>query len=109
MHFYGTILTLTVLPASVLALPPRSITARNTGDVSASQNSQALGAVIGDGNCTGMERLSLPCVIPSLIEIRSSKSDAHHHIPLSDPLSIRRRRRRIGKFEFVAVQGRRIK
>ena len=109
MHFYGTILTLTVLPAGVLALPPRSITARNTGDVSASQNSQAPGAVIGGRNRTGMERLSLPCVIPSLIEIGSSKSGAHHHIPLSDPLSRRRKGRRAGKFEFVAVQGRRIK
>ncbi|OAX39426.1 hypothetical protein K503DRAFT_86213 [Rhizopogon vinicolor AM-OR11-026] len=104
MYFYGTVLTLAALTAGISALPPRSITARNTSDdVTAAQDGQASEESINGRNC-----LSLGC-LPTLIETGTSIIDTHHHIPLSDPLFRLRRSRRAGKFEFFAVQCHRIK
>ncbi|OJA21268.1 hypothetical protein AZE42_02540 [Rhizopogon vesiculosus] len=71
MYFYGTVLTLAALTAGVSALPPRSITARNTSnDVTAVQDGQASGESINGGNC-----LSLGC-LSTLIETGTDYAEA---------------------------------
>ena len=78
MYFYSTVLALTSLTAGVRALPSRNITARHDiGGVFSGQDGQAPGASIiaANTNCTG-DLLPLGCT-GSLIQIGSSKRDAH--------------------------------